>query len=65
MKKKLAILSADILYWDEVDPRRDNIIAKVTDGDDIHRLVFICHMDTVPIGEEWDSDIDTLGEEIR
>lgn len=29
------------------------------------RLVFICHMDTVVIGEDWNNDINPLGAEIR
>lgn len=29
------------------------------------RLVFICHMDTVVIGEGWDKDINPLGAEVR
>lgn len=38
---------------DEVFPGRYNIVAKLQGEIDDPALVFICHMDTVPFGDEW------------
>ena len=49
----------------EVLPGRKNLMITVPGTDDEARLVYICHMDTVTLGEGWDSDIDPLGAQIR
>lgn len=41
---------------DEVQPGRNNIVAKLEGEIADPALVFICHMDTVPLGEDWTSD---------
>lgn len=41
---------------DEVAPGRNNIVARLDGEIADPALVFICHMDTVPIGEDWVSD---------
>lgn len=39
---------------DPVHKGRDNIVAILRGQSDQHNLTYICHMDTVPIGEGWD-----------
>lgn len=41
---------------ESVFPGRDNIVATLKGGDASHNLVYICHMDTVPIGAGWTCD---------
>jgi len=36
-------------------PGRDNIIAKLEGAIDMPNLVYVCHMDTVPVGNGWDN----------
>ncbi|MEY8355347.1 M20 family metallopeptidase [Lachnospiraceae bacterium 54-53] len=47
----------------EVLPGRFNIMAKIKGAVDDPALVYICHMDTVTIGEGWTTD--PLGAEVR
>lgn len=35
---------------------RDNIIARIKGASSEHNLTYICHMDTVPLGEGWNTD---------
>lgn len=52
----------------EVLPGRTELMATIpaaADAEPHPRLVFICHMDTVTIGEGWDEDINPLGAEVR
>lgn len=41
---------------DEVSPGRNNVMLTLPGKKDKPELVFICHMDTVPVGEGWDMD---------
>lgn len=36
-----------------VHPGRDNIVATLPGASQAHSLVYICHMDTMPVGEGW------------
>ena len=45
----------------EVLPGRRNLMVTVQGTDDESRLAYICHMDTVTLGDGWSSDIDPLG----
>ena len=45
------------MHRQEVFPGRDNIIAYIPGENDVERLVFMCHMDVVPIGGGWRDDI--------
>lgn len=52
----------------EVLPDRTELMATIPAAAGVKpqpRLVFICHMDTVVIGEDWDNDIHPLGAELR
>ena len=49
----------------EVLPDRKNLMVTVPGTSSEPRLVYICHMDTVMLGEGWDSDIDPLGAQVR
>lgn len=40
----------------EVLPGRFNVCARLEGPDDVPGLVYICHMDTVPVGEGWTRD---------
>lgn len=44
----------------EVLSNRHNLMVTVPGRTDEDRLVYICHMDTVTLGEGWDTDIDPL-----
>ena len=41
----------------EVLPGRRNLMVTVPGQSDEPRLVYICHMDTVTLGDGWDADI--------
>jgi len=41
---------------EKVEEERDNIIARIRGEKNSPNLVYICHMDTVPIGEGWNFD---------
>ena len=45
----------------EVLPGRRNLMVTVPSLSDEPRLVYICHMDTVTLGDGWDADIAPLG----
>lgn len=45
----------------EVMPGRRNLMVTVPGTGDESLLVYICHMDTVTLGDGWSSDIDPLG----
>ena len=48
----------------EVLPGRRNLMVSVPGTGREPRLVYICHMDTVTIGDGWDEGIDPLGARI-
>ncbi len=45
----------------EVLPGRRNLMVTVPGQSDEPRLIYICHMDTVTLGDGWDADIALLG----
>ena len=49
----------------EVLPGRRNLMITVPGLSDEPRLVYICHMDTVTLGDGWDADIAPLGAVVR
>ena len=49
----------------EVLPGRRNLKVTVPGQSDEPRLVYICHMDTVTLGDGWDADIPPLGTVVR
>ena len=49
----------------EVLPGRRNLKVTVPGQSDEPRLVYICHMDTVTLGDGWDADIAPLGAVVR
>lgn len=49
----------------EVLPGRRNLMVTVPGSSDEPRLVYICHMDTVTLGDGWDADIAPLGAVVR
>ena len=49
----------------EVLPGRRNLMVTVPGQSDEPRLVYICHMDTVTLGDGWDADIPPLGAIVR
>lgn len=49
----------------EVLPGRTELMATIPGTTDEPRLVFICHMDTVTLGDGWDDDIDPLSGLVR
>lgn len=49
----------------EVLPGRTELMATIPGTTDDPRLVFICHMDTVTLGDGWDDDIDPLSGLVR
>ena len=49
----------------EVLPGRRNLMVTVPGVSDEARLVYICHMDTVTLGDGWDADTPPLGATVR
>ncbi len=49
----------------EVLPGRRNLKVTVPGQSDEPRLIYICHMDTVTLGDGWDADIAPLGAGVR
>lgn len=49
----------------EVLPGRRNLKVTVPGQSDKPRLIYICHMDTVTLGDGWDADIAPLGAVVR
>ena len=49
----------------EALPGRRNLMVTVPGTSDEPRLVYICHMDTVTLGDGWDKNLDPLGGAVR
>lgn len=49
----------------EVLPGRRHLKVTVPGQSDEPRLIYICHMDTVTLGDGWDADIEPLGAVVR
>lgn len=49
----------------EVLPGRHSLMVTVPGLSDEPRLVYICHMDTVTLGDGWDADTPPLGAVVR
>ena len=49
----------------EVLPGRTELMATIPGTSNDPRLIFICHMDTVTLGDGWDASIDPLGGLVR
>ena len=49
----------------EVLPGRRNLMVTVPGASDEARLVYICHMDTVTLGDGWGTDTLPLGATVR
>ena len=49
----------------EVLPGRRNLMITIPGVSDEPRLVYICHMDTVTLGDGWDTGIPPLGAIVR
>ena len=49
----------------EVLPGRRNLMITVPGASNEARLVYICHMDTVTLGDGWDADTPPLGATVR
>lgn len=49
----------------EVLPGRRNLKVTVPGQSDEPRLIYICHMDTVTLGDGWDADIAPIGAVVR
>lgn len=70
IEQQLAQLDSPALYAVlikelEVLPRRRNLMITVPRASDEARLVYICHMDTVTLGDGWDADTPPLGATVR
>ena len=59
------VLDAVLVEEFEVLPGRRNLMVTVPGLSDGPRLVYICHMDTVTLGDGWDADIPPLGAVVR
>lgn len=70
IEQQLAQLDSPVLYAVqiaelEVLPGRRNLMITVPGLSDEPRLVYICHMDTVTLGDGWDAGIPPLGAIVR
>lgn len=70
VEERLAQLSHPVLDAVQVEelevlPGRRNLMVTVPGLSDEPRLVYICHMDTVTLGDGWDADIPPLGAIVR
>ena len=70
VEAQLERLSHPVLYAVQVEelevlPGRRNLKVTVPGQSDEPRLVYICHMDTVTLGDGWDADIAPLGAVVR
>ena len=70
VEDRLAALGSDVLGAVKIDelevlPGRRDLMVTVPGTSDEPRLVYICHMDTVKLGDGWDEDIDPLGGLVR
>lgn len=59
------VLNAAEIRELEVLPGRRNLMITVPGAGDEARLVYICHMDTVTLGDGWDADTPPLGATVR
>ena len=59
------VLNAAEIRELEVLPGRRNLMVTVPGMSDEPRLVYICHMDTVTLGDGWDADTPPLGATVR
>lgn len=59
------VLNAAEIRELEVLPGRRNLMVTVPGMSDEPRLVYICHMDTVTLGDGWDAGIPPLGAIVR
>lgn len=59
------VLDAVQIAEPEVLPGRRNLMVTVPGLSDEPRLVYICHMDTVTLGDGWDAGIPPLGAVVR
>lgn len=59
------VLNAAEIRELEVLPGRRNLMVTVPGVSDEARLVYICHMDTVTLGDGWDADTPPLGATLR
>lgn len=64
-KLDLPVLDAAEVREIEVLPGRRNLMVTVPGVSDEARLVYICHMDTVTLGDGWDADTPPLGATVR
>lgn len=70
VKAQLERLSHPVLHAVQVEELevltgRRNLMVTVPGLSDEPRLVYICHMDTVTLGDGWDADITPLGAVVR
>lgn len=70
VEERLAQLSHPVLHAVQVEelevlPGRRNLMVTVPGLSDEPRLVYICHMDTVTLGDGWDADTPPLGATVR
>lgn len=70
IEQQLAQLGSSVLHAVQVEelevlPGRRNLKVTVPGQSDEPRLVYICHMDTVTLGDDWDADIAPLGAVVR
>ena len=59
------VLNAAEIRELEVLPGRRNLMITVPGASDEARLVYICHLDTVTLGDGWDADTPPLGATVR
>lgn len=70
VEERLAQLSHPVLHAVQVEelevlPGRRNLMVTVPGLSDEPRLVYICHMDTVTLGDGWDANTPPLGAVVR
>ena len=70
IEQQLAQLDSSALHAAQVEelevlPGRRNLKVTVPGQSDEPRLIYICHMDTVTLGDGWDADIAPLGAVVR
>lgn len=70
VEAQLERLSHPVLHAVQIEelkvlPGRRNLMITVPGVSDEARLVYICHMDTVTLGDGWDADIAPLGAVVR
>lgn len=70
IQSQIAVLDCPALDAVQVEelkvlPGRRNLMVTVPGLSDVPRLVYICHMDTVTLGDGWDAGIPPLGAIVR